>query len=155
MPTPSQLVARLPVQLRRGPRKGRWPSRTLPAFPVRSRHPTKECGARPSLHECQARPGTAAYCRSPMSTQLLDTGSPGEVPRFGPLQPQSWHPEGLDAMVQAERQKTDIADNRGTKAETNLTSNDADVFGLGCAVAMLGIHQGDPIFDAPRQIFVG
>jgi len=58
-------------------------------------------------------------------------------------------------MVQAERQKTDIADNRGTKAETNLTSNDADVFGLGCAVAMLGIHQGDPIFDAPRQIFVG
>src|SRR5580698_7913424 len=35
MPFPSRLAARGRVRLHRGPKKGRWPIRTLPAFPAR------------------------------------------------------------------------------------------------------------------------
>src|SRR5580658_1536233 len=35
MPFPSRLAAQRRVRLHRGPKKGRWPIRTLPAFPAR------------------------------------------------------------------------------------------------------------------------
>src|SRR5580698_5094369 len=101
MPFPSRLAAQRRVRLHRGPKKGRWPIRTLPAFPARllacpdhpANRPTSRCFARtldPGLlaratplcvlgSPCDRDGVLALPTRCPLSI-ILDTARSGFVP---------------------------------------------------------------------------
>src|SRR5271168_1620172 len=102
MPFPGRLAAQRRVRLHRGPKKGRLPIRTLPAFPARLLEATRTTlllgpHPKPTLRtldprpSCSCDPGTTSWDRlatglgtlrmpkPDVRSPVLDTGRSGDV----------------------------------------------------------------------------